>query len=332
MAYQEFSELELLENIIAQLGDYAKVEILGRVACQQHEFPLYCITLGSDSPDAPVLAYFSGVHGLEKIGSEIIFGYLQTIIELLKWDQEFQARLEKSRLIFFPLVNPVGVFRGTRCNGNGVDLMRNSPVKAHGKRRFFSGQRLSPHLPWYQGNPTQMETESLALCEIVRRCTSQAPLTITVDLHSGFGIDDRLWFPYACCKEPYPDIAQAFAWKQLLERCYPNHFYKIEPMSQEYVIDGDLWDYLYQEFSIEPRQLGKPGYDTNTGLPGAGFEAMVSLRQNWLLIRGLARESGHWGDFLTQLQRAFPQAQIHCLDLPGCGINHRQSSPDSISK
>jgi hypothetical protein len=248
MINKNFSELDLLEKIIAQLGDYAKVEILERVRYQQQDFPLYCISLGSQRPDVPVLAYFGGVHGLEKIGSEIIFAYLQTVIELLKWDEEFKTRLENSRLLFFPLVNPVGVFRSTRSNGNGVDLMRNSPVKASGERKFYSGQKLTPHLPWYQGNSEAMEIEARALCKVVSRCTAQAPLTITVDLHSGFGIEDRLWFPYAYCKEPYPDIAQAFAWKQLFERCYPHHFYKIEPMSQEYVIDGDLWDYLYQDF------------------------------------------------------------------------------------
>lgn len=248
MTYKHFPELELLEKIIEHLGDYAQVEILGTVPYQQYEFPLYCISFGSTRPDVPVLAYFGGVHGLEKIGSEIIFAYLQTIIELLKWDDTFKAQLENSRLLFFPLVNPVGVFSSTRCNGNGVDLMRNSPVQAVGERKFYSGQRVTPHLPWYQGNHEQMEIEAQALCTAVRRCIAQSPLTITVDLHSGFGIQDRLWFPYAYCKEPYPDIAQAFAWKELFERCYPHHFYNIEPMSQEYVIDGDLWDYLYQEF------------------------------------------------------------------------------------
>ena len=248
MPFKDFPELNALETLIAQLGDAAKVEILGYVPHGQHEFPLYCISLGSDKPDVPVLAYFGGVHGLEKIGSEVIFAYLQTIIELLRWDGEFQARLENSRLLFFPLVNPVGVFRGSRCNGNGVDLMRNSPVRCSGERNFYSGHRLSPHLPWYQGDASFMEIEAEALCQTVRNYFIKSPLTITIDLHSGFGIHDRLWFPYAYCKQPYPGIAETFAWKLLLDRSYPHHFYKIEPMSRGYVIEGDLWDYLYQEF------------------------------------------------------------------------------------
>jgi hypothetical protein len=34
----------------------------------------------------------------------------------------------------------------------------------------------------------------------------------------------------------------------LLDRCYKHHIYKVEPVSNEYVINGDLWDYLYDEF------------------------------------------------------------------------------------
>jgi hypothetical protein len=199
-------------------------------------------------PDVPVLAFFGGVHGLEKIGSEVVLSYLQTIIRLLEWDGEFAARLEKSRLVFMPIVNPVGVYRGTRSNGNGVDLMRNSPVEGVGKIRLYSGHRLSPHLPWYRGDATQMEKESQALCRIVHEHLFNAPLSIAVDLHSGFGIQDRLWFPYASRKIPFASITETYALKNLFDRCYPHHVYKIEPMSQEYVISGDLWDYLYDDF------------------------------------------------------------------------------------
>jgi hypothetical protein len=248
MPAKDFPELNRLEALIAQLGDNAKVEIVDTVYYEHYAFPLYCITLGSTKPDVPVLAYFGGVHGLEKIGTEVIFAYLHTVIELLKWDEQFNAQLENARLVFFPLVNPVGVFRGTRCNGNGVDLMRNSPVRGTGERNICSGQRYSLHLPWYQGDSTQMEKEAQALCTVVQRCLRESPLTISIDLHSGFGLHDRLWFPYAYCKQPYAGIAETYAWKQLFDRCYPHHFYKIEPISQEYVIDGDLWDYLYQQF------------------------------------------------------------------------------------
>ncbi len=56
------------------------------------------------------------------------------------------------------------------------------------------------------------------------------------------------------------------------------------------------------------------------------------MGNNWLLLRGLTRESGHWGNFLTQLQQAFPSAQINSLDLPGSGVYYSQNSPDSIAE
>ena len=248
MSNKAFAELEQLESLIEQLGNRAKTEIVSRIPYKNREFPIYSIVLGSMQPDVPVLAFFGGVHGLEKIGSEVILSYLQTIIHLLKWDEEFSARLEKSRLVFMPIINPVGVFRGTRSNGNGVDLMRNAPIEGIGNTKLYSGHRLSPKLPWYRGDTAQMETEAQALCQVVQQHLFNAPLSIALDLHSGFGIHDRLWFPYASSKKPFPGISEAHALKQSFDDCYPNHFYKIEPMSQEYVINGDLWDYLYDRF------------------------------------------------------------------------------------
>ena len=105
----KFPELEQLERIIEGFGERAQTEVIERIEYKNHQFPIYSITLGSTQIDAPVLAFFGGVHGLEKIGSEVILSYMQTISQLLDWDEEFQSRLERSRLVFVPIVNPVGV-------------------------------------------------------------------------------------------------------------------------------------------------------------------------------------------------------------------------------
>lgn len=55
-----------------------------------------------------------------------------------------------------------------------------------------------------------------------------------------------------------------------------------------------------------------------------------SLGQNWLLLRGLARESAHWGDFIPLLQAVFPDANVTMLDLPGTGRFHKEVSPRTI--
>jgi hypothetical protein len=241
-------EQQQLDAIIQQLGDRAQVEVLETISYRDQQFPIYSIALGSQRDDVPVIAYFGGVHGLEKIGTEVLLAYLQTLANLLDWDQELNRRLENARLLFVPIINPVGVFYGTRCNGNGVDLMRNAPIEGVGKTKLYSGHRISPRLPWYRGEQAVMEAEAQALCQVVRQQLQRSTLLIAVDLHSGFGIQDRLWFPYASRKTPFPSLAEAHALKALFDQCYPHHFYKIEPMSQEYVISGDLWDYLYDEF------------------------------------------------------------------------------------
>ena len=251
MATIKFPELQQLECIIEQLGDRAQTTIIERIAFKGHDFPIHCITLGSDRPDVPVLAFFGGVHGLEKIGSQVILSYLETISRILDWDEEFLSRLESSRLIFVPIVNPVGVYMGTRCNGNGVDLMRNAPIEGEGVTRIFSGQFISSHLPWYRGDPLNMEKEALAVCRVVEEHLFNAPLSIAFDLHSGFGLNDRLWFPYASTKTPFAFLAEIYALKEQLDLCYQHHIYKIEPTSQEYMINGDLWDYLFDEFKLQ---------------------------------------------------------------------------------
>lgn len=55
------------------------------------------------------------------------------------------------------------------------------------------------------------------------------------------------------------------------------------------------------------------------------------IGQDWILLRGLTRESAHWGDFVPLLQAAFPAATITTLDLPGTGRYYRSASPGTIS-
>jgi pimeloyl-ACP methyl ester carboxylesterase len=51
----------------------------------------------------------------------------------------------------------------------------------------------------------------------------------------------------------------------------------------------------------------------------------------FVLIRGLARERGHWGSFVTGLERCFPDLPIHAIDLPGTGNKRHLRSPASIA-
>lgn len=54
------------------------------------------------------------------------------------------------------------------------------------------------------------------------------------------------------------------------------------------------------------------------------------LCRHFILLRGLTRESGHWGDFVPMLQSSFPDARITQLDLPGAGPYFREGSPKTV--
>ncbi len=55
-------------------------------------------------------------------------------------------------------------------------------------------------------------------------------------------------------------------------------------------------------------------------------------KRRWLLLRGLAREVRHWGEFPALLQKAFPKDEVHCLDLPGAGVHFDKACPVGLGK
>jgi len=147
-----------------------------------------------------------------------------------------------------PVVNPGGMWQATRANPNGVDLMRNAPLESNEHVPFMlGGQRISASLPWYRG-PLHgpMEAESAALCQIVEEELLARDFSIALDCHSGFGINDRIWFPYAHTTQPIQHLPEIHALKEIFDQTNSNHRYIFEPQSRQYLAHGDLWDYLYQ--------------------------------------------------------------------------------------
>jgi len=53
-----FPELIELEAIIEKLGDRAHVEIIDYIEYENYQFPIHCITLGSEQKNVPVIMYF----------------------------------------------------------------------------------------------------------------------------------------------------------------------------------------------------------------------------------------------------------------------------------
>ncbi len=248
-----FPELRELLILARHLGAHARVEVLGHAKQGDHSFPLVGIIFGPTDVTTPVVGFFGGVHGLERIGTKVLTAYLGTLAELVRWDAQFLEVLKTTRLMLMPLVNPMGMFMNRRSNGNGVDIMRNSPVDAPGisKWHLHSGHRMSSKLPWYRGEKGKLEVETETVFNWVKREIFSASVALTVDVHSGYGNIDRFWFPYAKGHVPMPHLAEAYAVKSLLDRSYPNHVYRIEPQSSEYVTHGDVWDYLYEEYRAQ---------------------------------------------------------------------------------
>lgn len=243
-------DLVKISKKMEKLRDRVPVElsydIANIIAYHRFKYPIYTFTIGSKKSTAPVLFITGGVHGLEKIGAQLAWSLLKTTLDKLQWDRSLQQVFESIRMVFIPLLNPVGYIHQMRSNGNGVDLMRNSPIAAETKVPFLlGGQRLSNKLPWYQGIDQQMEIENLVLQDVFLAETKNSACVISVDLHSGFGLRDRIWFPFSYKQEPFDDIAPLYSLFSLFEQTYPYHVYHIEPQSFSYMMNGDMWDYLY---------------------------------------------------------------------------------------
>ncbi|MBT9552489.1 MAG: zinc carboxypeptidase [Hydrogenophaga sp.] len=252
--HRPLPELQALEQLIEQGGAHLQAREVRRVSVPDGpSFPIHAITLGNPDPGLPAVGYFGGVHGLERIGAEVVIAFLQNIVTRLRWDTTLQRQLERVRLVFMPIVNPGGMWAATRANPRGVDLMRNAPVDSLEKvPHLMGGQRLSAGLPWYRGRlGDPLEVEAEALCEVVRSELLGRPFSLALDCHSGFGVRDRLWFPFAHTRAPIHHLAELHALKDIFVQAHSQHPYIIEPQSAQYLTHGDLWDHLYQRACAE---------------------------------------------------------------------------------
>ncbi len=305
----EFPVLTELEDLIAAGGDHLDVRVVCEVASGERRFPVYAVGLGNPGLDVPAVGFFGGFHGLERIGAEVVLAYLRSLIVRLRWDSVLHRELESVRIVFMPLVNPGGVWRGTRANPRGVDLMRNSPQEStEGVPFLIGGQRLSAGLPWYRGPAGQaMEIENQAVCGVVAAELLAREFSLAVDCHSGFGIHDRIWFPYAHTALPIEHLAEVHALKEIYDQTYSSHNYLFEPQSRQYRAHGDLWDYLYRRGAENPRHTFLPltlemgswlwvkknprQLFSRHGI----FNPLIEHRQQRVLRRHLS-----WLDFLTR--------------------------------
>ncbi|MFY7865937.1 M14 family zinc carboxypeptidase [Roseateles sp.] len=241
-------EYSVLERLLEQGSPFLQRQHLCDVPVGVGSLPVHAYVMGNPDPGVPAVGFFGGVHGLERIGAELVTAFLASLVSRLRWDSSLHQMLETLRWVFVPMVNPGGLWLGTRANPRGVDLMRNAPVDAGSAAPpLLGGQRLSPKLPWYRGPANApMELESQAVVDFVEREMLTHGCSIAVDCHSGFGLADRIWFPYAHTAKPIPHLAEMHALCQILDQTHAQHRYVFEPQSRQYLTHGDLWDHLYR--------------------------------------------------------------------------------------
>lgn len=247
---ERLPELRQIETIIqCDHKEYLSTQILCHVSYRNLSLPVYALTLGGKAKNLPSIAYVGGIHGLERIGTQVVLAFLESLLQRLHWDLTFTDILQRVRIHILPLINPVGMLRHTRANGQGIDLMRNAPIDSEERTVWLGGgHRISPALPWYRGRAGEpMQLEARSLCAYIQQEVIPAPFSLVLDCHSGFGFHNQIWFPYAKSRiEPIKHLGEVYYLRQLFMQTYPYQNYRFEPQSQHYLTHGDLWDYLYQ--------------------------------------------------------------------------------------
>lgn len=91
-----------------------------------------------------------------------------------------------------------------------------------------------------------MEQELTALSNCILQATQTASSTIVLDVHSGFGTRDRLWFPFAHHNRPPETLHQFYLIYSKFRKSFPHYeLYQFEPQWHQYTTHGDFWDWMY---------------------------------------------------------------------------------------
>lgn len=247
---RELPELRQIEAIIESgYRSHLSARVLRHIPYKNDLLPIYALTLGNQhEKDVPCITFVAGVHGLERIGTEVVITFLESLLERLNWDQTINDVLQHIRIHVLPLINPVGMLNNTRANGNGIDLMRNAPIESTEKTIWLGGgHRISPILPWYRGKSGEMmQPEAEALCDFITQEVLSAPFSLALDCHSGFGNRNQIWFPYAKSRlEPITHLREIYYLRKIFMNTYSHQNYLFEPQALHYLVHGDLWDFLY---------------------------------------------------------------------------------------
>lgn len=244
-----FGEDRLLQNLLRQHKDhpFLSSRVLAEIPVGHESYKVQGLFIGHNAEAKRQLCITGGIHGLEKIGTRLLLYYLDSFLHRLTWNKSLQTNFEHTRILFIPIVNPGGMAMNMRSTPEGIDMMRNAPVDSRESVPFLAGgHRWSPKLPWYRGKEKDgMCLENRVLADFIQSELFKSELSINLDLHSGFGKRDRLWYPFAHTKKQIDREELFHEFKTLMRKIHPHHVYQIESQSSAYCTHGDIWDYLY---------------------------------------------------------------------------------------
>ena len=247
-----------LDKILVQNADILTVETLAHLPIRNIHLPVPLLTLGNPVVSETTLLVTASIHGVERIGTQALLAWLQSILQRYRWDSLWRSQFDQEiAIVIMPMVNPTGMYLNQRANSNGVDINRNAPIEAEDPVPFLlGGQRISNRLPWYRGKKNAPQEIELSILEdVIDRFSHRNKPMLALDIHSGFGFKNQIWIPYAFRKQPISDIPLYMALKVLWERNYPNHNYVFEPQSNAYLSHGDVWDYFHRKCQKQGKLL-----------------------------------------------------------------------------
>lgn len=211
-----------------------QVELIKNIEYHQKTYPVYQISEGNKiNPKAQILLT-GAIHGLEKIGANIIFSFLKII-------KNKKINLENIHIIAIPIANPYGYVNETRCNGNNVDLMRNAPFDAERVVPFLGGHKISNFFPYYRGE--KLEEENLILVNLVDELLLKEIPLFHLDIHSGFGNETEIWTP----QDTYIDVNNSL-YRLFKHSCF---IFKNQPYNSH----GDMLKYLFDTFKHKKKYV-----------------------------------------------------------------------------
>jgi len=242
---KEPQELLQLKRLERSFGDVVIMEEIGEVDYKGYRTPINAFFIShKPKPELPTIAFFSCFHGVEWIGGRVLVNFIEHLVREIKWDEDIKNLTEKVNICGIPIVNPVGRIEGYRSNGNGIDLMRNAPVRSEHAIPLLGGQKLSRHLPWYMGEGLEKENEIVV--KFLHDYVFPSNFKMTIDIHSSFLRNSRIWIPYASGKKlPSKEAAVFRQLRKTLNGIYKYNPYKYEKQEHIYTTHGDFWDYKF---------------------------------------------------------------------------------------